>query len=45
MSNNSPKKLVKAIHHRTGRNYSAEEKIRIELLQFNGHLEKDYYDP
>ena len=31
MSNNSPEKLVKAIHRRTRRKYSAEEKIRIVL--------------
>jgi transposase len=36
MSNNSPEKLVKAIHRRTRRKYSAEEKIRIVLQGLRG---------
>ncbi len=36
MSNNSPEKLVKAIHRRTRRKYSAEEKIRIVLEGLRG---------
>jgi len=36
MSNNSPEKLVKAIHRRTCRKYSAEEKIRIVLQGLRG---------
>ncbi len=36
MSNNSPGKLVKAIHRRTRRKYSAEEKIRIVLEGLRG---------
>ena len=36
MSNNSPGKLVKAIHRRTRRKYSAEEKIRIVLQGLRG---------
>jgi transposase len=36
MSNNSPKKLVKAIHRRTRRKYSAKEKIRIVLQGLRG---------
>ena len=36
MSNNSPEKLVKAIHGRTRRKYSAEEKIRIVLQGLRG---------
>lgn len=36
MSNHSPEKLVKAIHRRTRRKYSAEEKIRIVLEGLRG---------
>ena len=36
MSNNSPEKLVKAIHRRTRRKYAAEEKIRIVLQGLRG---------
>jgi len=36
MSNSSPEKLVKAIHRRTRRKYSAEEKIRIVLEGLRG---------
>ena len=36
MSNNSPEKLVKAIHRRPRRKYSAEEKIRIVLQGLRG---------
>jgi len=36
MSNNSPEKLVKAIHRRTRRKYSAEEKIHIVLQGIRG---------
>jgi transposase len=36
MSNNSPEKSVKAIHRRTCRKYSAEEKIRIVLQGLRG---------
>jgi transposase len=36
MSNNSPGKLVKAIHRRTRRKYSAKEKIRIVLEGLRG---------
>jgi len=36
MSNNNPEKLVKAIHRRTRRKYSAEEKIRIVLEGLRG---------
>jgi len=36
MSNNSPEKLVKAIHSRTRRKYSAEERIRIVLQGLRG---------
>ena len=36
MINNSPEKLVKAIHCRTRRKYSAEEKIRIVLQGLRG---------
>lgn len=36
MSNNSSDKLVKAIHRRTRRKYSAEEKIRIVLEGLRG---------
>ena len=36
MSNHSPEKLVKAIHRRTRRKYSAEEKIRIVLQGLRG---------
>jgi hypothetical protein len=36
MSNNNPEKLVKAIHRRTRRKYSAEKKIRIVLEGLRG---------
>jgi transposase len=36
MSNNSPEKLVKAIHRRTSRKYLAEKKIRIVLQGLRG---------
>ena len=36
MSNHSPEKLVKAIHRRTRRKYSAKEKIRIVLEGLRG---------
>ncbi len=36
MSNRSPEKLVKAIHRRTRRKYSAEEKICIVLEGLRG---------
>ena len=36
MSNNSSEELVKAIHRRTRRKYSAEEKIRIVLQGLRG---------
>jgi len=34
MSNNSPEKLVKAIHRRTRRKYSAEEKSVLSCKDF-----------
>ena len=36
MSNYSPEKIVKAIHRKTRRKYSAEEKIRIVLEGLRG---------
>ena len=36
MSNYNPEKLVKAIHRKTRRKYSAEEKIRIVLEGLRG---------
>ena len=41
MSIGNPEKLVKAIHRRTRRKYSAEEKIRIVLEGLRCHIKSE----